>query len=350
MPTSEPDEYAGPLPEVVPRLAIIRRLVTATVRSFLRHNGLTSSAALAFFFLMSLFPFLIFLASALALLPIPHLATRMIHLVSHFVPDQTMPMVDSMLTSTMHPNNGLLSAGFILAVLAASNAIASMATALNTIYEVAETRSFWQERLSAIYVTFCRWRDDRRRTQRHAAGTSFWQGTGAGVQRKPYLRDRLAYHPVDTGVDLRVGLDWRALLFRTEPQAHMAAADDRLSVRGGGLDWEFRAAGDLPPKVLLLQCHVWHAGVVHRADAVVAVCSDGNSAGSGAERGAGEQKNAAEAVETVRESPNALTSLDPKSTRNPLLHCVQDFAVSPKISFPYLFRINGLGGERIGAA
>src|SRR5271166_3182931 len=154
MPTTEPDQYAGPLPEIVPRLEDVRRLVTATVGSFLRHNGLTSSAALAFFFLMSLFPFLIFLASALALLPIPHLATRMVHLVSHFVPDQTMPMVESMLNSTMHTNNGLLSAGFILAVIAASNAFAVMATELNTIYDVRETRTFWSKRLSAIYVTF----------------------------------------------------------------------------------------------------------------------------------------------------------------------------------------------------
>jgi len=154
MPTTEPDQYAGPLPEIVPRLEDVRRLVTATVGSFLRHNGLTSSAALAFFFLMSLFPFLIFLASALALLPIPHLATRMVHLVSHFVPDQTMPMVESMLNSTMHTNNGLLSAGFILAVIAASNAFAVLATELNTIYDVRETRTFWSKRLSAIYVTF----------------------------------------------------------------------------------------------------------------------------------------------------------------------------------------------------
>lgn len=154
MSTADPEPYAGPLPEVVPRLDLIRRLVTATVRSFIRHNGLTSSAALAFFFLMSLFPFLIFLASALALLPIPHLAARMVHLAGHFIPAQTMPMVESMLTSTMHTNNGLLSLGFFLAVITASNAIASMATALNTIYEVEETRSFWQERLSAIYVTF----------------------------------------------------------------------------------------------------------------------------------------------------------------------------------------------------
>ena len=154
MPTTEPGQYAGPLPEIVPRLQRVRRLVTATVTSFLRHNGLTSSAALAFFFLMSLFPFLIFLASALALLPIPHLAARMVHLVSHFVPEQTMPMVDSMLNSTMHTNNGLLSAGFILALIAASNAFAVLATELNTIYAARETRSFWNKRLSAIYVTF----------------------------------------------------------------------------------------------------------------------------------------------------------------------------------------------------
>src|ERR1039457_1975473 len=100
MPRTEPQRYTGPLPEVAPWLDSARHLVTATVLSFLRHDGLTSSAALAFFFLMSLFPFLIFLASALALLPIPHLATRMTNLVAHFIPDQTMPMGESMFVST----------------------------------------------------------------------------------------------------------------------------------------------------------------------------------------------------------------------------------------------------------
>jgi len=148
------DEYDGPLPEVVPRLEYARGLIVDSVRGFLRHNGFTSAAALAFYFMMSLFPFLIFLASALALLPIKHLATRVVHLVSHFVAEQTMPMVQNMLTSTMYGNKGLLSAGFILAVIAASNAFAAMASALNTIYEVTETRSFWKSRLSAISVTF----------------------------------------------------------------------------------------------------------------------------------------------------------------------------------------------------
>jgi membrane protein len=154
MPETEPDGYDGPLPEVVPWLEHVNTLVVASVRGFLRHNGFTSSAALAFFFLMSLFPFLIFLASALGLLPIPHLATRLVHLVAHFIPEQTVPMVESMLTSTMHTNYGLLSIGFALAVIAASNAFAEMASALSTIYEVEVKQTFWKSRVSAIAITF----------------------------------------------------------------------------------------------------------------------------------------------------------------------------------------------------
>jgi membrane protein len=130
------------------------RTVVTTLRGFLNHDGITSSAALAFYSLISLLPFLIFLGSALALLPIPHLATRMVHLVSHFIPNETMPIVESMLNSTMHASQGLLSLGFALAVIAASNAFAAMGTALDRIYEGATKRGFWRERVRAIVVTF----------------------------------------------------------------------------------------------------------------------------------------------------------------------------------------------------
>ena len=129
-------------------------LVIAAFRGFLGHNGITASAALAYYFLLSLLPFLIFLASALALLPVPHLAMRMVQLASHFVPAQTMPMVDSMMRSTMHTNNGLLSAGFVLAAVAASNGIAVMIMALDTTYESAEKMSFWTSRVRAMYITW----------------------------------------------------------------------------------------------------------------------------------------------------------------------------------------------------
>jgi membrane protein len=131
-----------------------RRPVVAAAKGFLRHGGLTSSAALAFYFLMSLFPFLIFLASALALLPIPHLATRMVELVAHFIPRETMPMIESMLTSTMHASHGLLSAGFVLSVISASNAFAAMSTFLSIIFESEQQYGFWRSRWKAISMTF----------------------------------------------------------------------------------------------------------------------------------------------------------------------------------------------------
>lgn len=130
------------------------RLLMATIRSFLQHDGLTTSAALAFYFLMSLFPFLIFLASALALLPVRDLSLRMVELARHFVPAETMPMVESMLTSTMHSNGKLISLGFVLTLISASNAFASTAESLNTIFEEENRLGFWKTSIKGIAMTF----------------------------------------------------------------------------------------------------------------------------------------------------------------------------------------------------
>ena len=153
MTTSEAAKHHDAGIELVPAAQYVRRIATATVRGFLEHNGFTTSAALAFYLLLSLLPFLIFLASALALLPVHHLAARMNQLASHFVPSSTMPMVETMLNSAIHTNQRMLSVGFILAVVAASNAFAVMSSLLNVIYGVKESPGFWRNRLSAIGTT-----------------------------------------------------------------------------------------------------------------------------------------------------------------------------------------------------
>jgi membrane protein len=122
-------------------------------RGFWRHDALTQSAALAFFFLMSMFPFLIFVAGAVALLPIHHLVERSTDLLSNFLPEQLMPLAVRAVSATMHISRGLLSIGFFGAVVFASNGFAAMIAALDKTYEVEETRSFWRLRLLAIVMT-----------------------------------------------------------------------------------------------------------------------------------------------------------------------------------------------------
>ena len=154
MATSGLREKAGTRTGIGFYLRYAGNLAVATVRGFLLHHGFTTSAALAFYFLLSLLPFLISLASALALFPINHLPMRMIQLVAHFVPTNTMPMVESMLKATMQPNQGLLSAGFIVAVIAASNGFAVMSYLLDVVYEVDHPQKFWRNRIYAIGTTF----------------------------------------------------------------------------------------------------------------------------------------------------------------------------------------------------
>ena len=135
-------------------MGAVRSVLLGMGRGFSRHEGVTRAAALAFFFFMSLFPFLIFLASAMALLPIHNLADRTLDVAANFVPDETMPLVESMLNATMRTNKGLLSAGFVIAIIAASNGFNALIAALDRVYEVQETRNFWRVRIMAVWMTF----------------------------------------------------------------------------------------------------------------------------------------------------------------------------------------------------
>ena len=77
----------------------------------------------------------------------------MIQLAWHFVPASTMPMVETMLNSTMQTSHGLISIGFILAVLAGSNAFAVLASLLEHELRGKEGPGFWKTRLSALGTT-----------------------------------------------------------------------------------------------------------------------------------------------------------------------------------------------------
>lgn len=137
------------------RLAIefpFRRLPGA-LRNFFRHDGLSYAGALAFFFLLSMFPLLIFLASALAYVPVPDLFDRMVHLMSLVIPGSAMGRVTTVLGDILHRDIGLLSFGIAGTIYAASLGFDAIINSLNLVFETRRRRPYWKRRLVAVGLT-----------------------------------------------------------------------------------------------------------------------------------------------------------------------------------------------------
>lgn len=110
------------------------------------------AAQLAYFFLLSLFPFLLFLVTLLGYLPID--AISFMDFIEAYAPDEISEMINSNLTHLVNnQNGGLLSIGIIGTLWSASNGVNAITKAFNKAYEVDEDRSFIVARLIAVILT-----------------------------------------------------------------------------------------------------------------------------------------------------------------------------------------------------
>lgn len=136
-----------------PALGFLFRPLPGTVKNFFRHDGMTYAAALSFFFLLSMFPLLIFLASALAYVPVPNLFHRIVEAMSLVAPGNAMGRVRAVLADILKTNVGLLSFGIVGAVWVASLGFDAIINSMNLVYEVRHRRPYWKRRLLAVGLT-----------------------------------------------------------------------------------------------------------------------------------------------------------------------------------------------------
>jgi len=119
-----------------------------------RTNCSRYAAALAYYFLFSLFPFLIFLTALLAYLPVGDWFEQVVALLSRFMPGAALELVRDYLSDLLsQQRSGLLSFGILIALWAASNGMLAISDALNHAYGVDEGRPFWKVRGLAILLT-----------------------------------------------------------------------------------------------------------------------------------------------------------------------------------------------------
>ncbi|MFS0752499.1 YihY/virulence factor BrkB family protein [Oceanobacillus sp. 1P07AA] len=111
------------------------------------------AAQLAYFFLLSLFPFLLFLLNLIAYLPID--MDLIMETIGTFAPEQVMHLIFTNLDTLTQQNTGLLSISIIGTLWAASNGVNAITRAFNSSYRIETERSFFTTRLIAIVLTVC---------------------------------------------------------------------------------------------------------------------------------------------------------------------------------------------------
>jgi len=119
-----------------------------------KKHTLQMAAALSYYYVLSIFPALIFLSAVVAYLPVANVFDQAISLIGSFMPPDSMALVRKVLADVVTPNRGtFLSFGILGTLWAASGGFSAAMEALNIAYEVEEARPFWITRPLAIGLT-----------------------------------------------------------------------------------------------------------------------------------------------------------------------------------------------------
>jgi membrane protein len=119
-------------------------------------NVFGRAAELSYYFLLALFPFLIFLTSVIGLVLGSGTGTR--HMFFNYLARIMPPSAFQLIDSTMYEisaasSGGKLSFGLLAALWAASNGLTAITDSLNQAYDLKESRPWWKQRLVSIGLT-----------------------------------------------------------------------------------------------------------------------------------------------------------------------------------------------------
>jgi membrane protein len=131
-------------------------LARRTWAAILRADTLSRAAELSFYFLLSLFPFLICVSSLAGLLLSnePELHVRALEHLQQVMPWNAYVLVrDAVNEVTVAASGATLSLAFVFALWTASLGMDALIKGLNAAYDVREFRPWWRRRIVAIVLT-----------------------------------------------------------------------------------------------------------------------------------------------------------------------------------------------------
>jgi len=130
------------------------RTLTAAFRELFADSGFSMAGAVAYSFVLSLFPFCIFLAALAAYFGGEALAKQAVEQLFLLVPAPVAEAIAPEVVRVMSQSHfGLLTTGAVVALFFATGAIESLRAALNLAYREKEHRSYpWCVMESAVFV------------------------------------------------------------------------------------------------------------------------------------------------------------------------------------------------------
>ena len=127
----------------------------ATVQAFMRDDAMGIAAQLAYYLVLSLFPFILVLFSLMGTFGSEQLASDLLVYFRRVMPAQVFDLIQTYMKPILSGKQeapGLLSFGVLFTIWSASGAFSAMINALNRAYDIQETRPFWKVKGIAILM------------------------------------------------------------------------------------------------------------------------------------------------------------------------------------------------------
>jgi len=113
----------------------------------------TRASAIAFNFILAIFPAIIFVFTLIPYIPIAHFQQQLLNLLQSILPHNAFLAIEGTIENIItQPRGGLLSFGFFAAFFFSTNGIVSVITAFNGTIHAIETRSWINQRLVALVL------------------------------------------------------------------------------------------------------------------------------------------------------------------------------------------------------
>jgi membrane protein len=129
-------------------------LAKRTALEVVADDCLGLAAQLAYYFVLALFPALLFLVALISFIPIDHLLDTIVGSLQRVAPNDVLRIVQDQILEIAHNQaGGLLTFGMVGTIWSSSSGVTAIIDSLNQAYDIREGRPWWKVRLTALGLT-----------------------------------------------------------------------------------------------------------------------------------------------------------------------------------------------------